>query len=131
PAPKTGVRRFLSALRRFQRGITEPIRIGRHRALTSSRIAAYLAGTKSPRLILGSGVHRTAGWLASDIAPTDGSAIYLDARRRLPFADDALDYVFAEHMLEHISYSSGAALVREIFRVLRPGGIFRVATPDL
>jgi len=129
--PKSPTRQLLSLLRRGQRALSEPLRITHHRLATRSRIAAYMASTASPRLILGSGVHRRPGWLASDIAPTDGSAIFIDARRRLPFGDGTLSYVFAEHMLEHIPYSSGAILAREVMRVLRPGGVFRVATPDL
>jgi len=129
--PKTGIRLLLSIGRTIQRGITEPIRLAAYRLLRRGQIARYLETTDTPGLILGSGVHRRPGWLASDICPTGGTAIYVDGRRRLPFADGVLAYVFAEHMIEHISYTDGVYLTREIFRVLKPGGVFRVATPDL
>jgi predicted SAM-dependent methyltransferase len=129
--PKTRARKFLSAIRSLERALTQPLRIAWYHMGRGRRIADYLAGTDTPSLILGSGVHRHPGWLASDIAPGHGDAIFLDGRRRLPFADNTLAYVFAEHMIEHIAYRDGVFLAAEIFRVLRPGGVFRVATPDL
>lgn len=84
-----------------------------------------------PALILGAGSQLRAGWLASDLAPTKAEIIPIDATQPLPFADDSFAYVFAEHMIEHIDYSDGRNLMREIHRVLRPGGVIRIATPDL
>jgi SAM-dependent methyltransferase len=57
--------------------------------------------------------------------------IFLDATKQLPFRDNAFDYVFSEHMIEHISYRDGMGLLKEIFRILKPGGKLRLATPDL
>jgi predicted SAM-dependent methyltransferase len=56
---------------------------------------------------------------------------YCDATGRYPFEDDAFDYVFTEHMIEHVPYAGGKSLVRECLRVLKPGGKLRIATPDL
>jgi len=44
---------------------------------------------------------------------------------RLPFANDTFDVVFARAVLHHTSDLDGAC--REMFRVLRPGGIFIAA----
>jgi SAM-dependent methyltransferase len=44
---------------------------------------------------------------------------------RLPFADDTFDLVFARAVLHHTRDLEGAC--REMFRVLRPGGIFIAA----
>jgi predicted SAM-dependent methyltransferase len=55
----------------------------------------------------------------------------LDARQPLPFADSSFDFVFSEHLIEHIPFPAGCALLRECHRVLRPGGRIRIATPDL
>jgi SAM-dependent methyltransferase len=57
--------------------------------------------------------------------------IFLDATKRFPFDSNVLDYVFSEHMIEHISYKQGIAMMREIYRVLKPGGKVRIATPDI
>lgn len=38
---------------------------------------------------------------------------------------------FCEHMVEHIEYGNARRLFQEVYRILRPGGKFRVATPNL
>src|SRR5205814_992975 len=48
-----------------------------------------------------------------------------------PLPDASFDFVFSEHMLEHLSYEEGLACLRECRRVLRPGGRIRIATPSL
>ena len=45
----------------------------------------------------------------------------------LPFADESFDALVCSHVLEHLPNPKD--LVREILRVLRPGGIFLMATP--
>jgi predicted SAM-dependent methyltransferase len=37
----------------------------------------------------------------------------------------------AEHMIEHVEYQAAQVMLRECFRVLKPGGRVRCATPDL
>lgn len=45
-----------------------------------------------------------------------------------PFADSSLDFVIANHLLEHMEYPARALL--EFQRVLKPGGIVYLALPD-
>lgn len=110
---------------------TAPLKRLRQMAVRRRRIDAYLRGTRDPALIIGAGGQRRAGWLSSDLDPRDPETIRIDATKRLPFPDGSLAYVFAEHMIEHIDYRQGQALVGEVLRVLRPGGVLRIATPDL
>jgi predicted SAM-dependent methyltransferase len=49
----------------------------------------------------------------------------------LPFADGAVSQVFAEHLIEHLTPREGRLLCSEMRRVLRPGGLLRMSTPDL
>lgn len=46
---------------------------------------------------------------------------------RLPFPENSFDRVASHHVLEHVD--NQAAYLREVFRVLRPGGRFVVNTP--
>jgi predicted SAM-dependent methyltransferase len=47
------------------------------------------------------------------------------------FADASVDLVYASHCLEHFSYHHVGAVLREWTRVLRPGGMLRIAVPDV
>lgn len=70
------------------------------------------------------------GWLNTDRDPLPG-VIHLDAARPFPLPDRSFDYVFAEHVIEHLTRERGAAMLAECRRVLKPGGRVRIATPDL
>lgn len=54
-------------------------------------------------------------------------AVLADVSRGLPFSDTAFDIVLCEQVLEHLD-DPGAAL-REIARVLRPGGLLVAGVP--
>jgi len=82
------------------------------------------------KLQIGCGANLLDDWLNTDVNPTP-RIIFLDATRRLPFANSTFNYVFCEHMIEHIEYQKAAQFVREVYRILRPGGKFRAAIPDL
>lgn len=57
--------------------------------------------------------------------------IRLDARERLPFAARSFSWIYAEHMIEHLDLMDAMHWLREIKRVLQPGGLVRLTTPDL
>jgi predicted SAM-dependent methyltransferase len=38
--------------------------------------------------------------------------------------------VFSEHCLEHVTLAAAKALLREVHRILQPGGVVRLAVPD-
>lgn len=46
----------------------------------------------------------------------------------LPFADESFDAVFYHHVIEHVEEPDGS--LRELARVLRPGGLIFVGTPN-
>jgi SAM-dependent methyltransferase len=53
------------------------------------------------------------------------------ASTKLPMKDSSCSCIYAAHTLEHIRYPEDASFVLgEIFRVLRPGGVFRLVVPD-
>nr|UXE45154.1 hypothetical protein Hi04_10k_c4335_00013 [uncultured bacterium] len=54
----------------------------------------------------------------------------IDLTRTLPFADESFDGVFCEHVLEHFSFNDAKKLAREVRRILRPNGFFRIVVPD-
>jgi len=94
-------------------------------------VRGYLAAPGPKKLHLGCGPREIGGWLNADLTPATDTILRLDASRPFCFADDSFDYVFSEHMIEHIDYGSGAVMLAECFRILKPGGRIRISTPDL
>jgi|TARA_B110000495_G_C23000720_1_gene590545 predicted SAM-dependent methyltransferase len=56
---------------------------------------------------------------------------FLDLRYPLPFKDNSFEGCFSEHTLEHLYPSEANRLFKEVYRILKPGAILRVITPDL
>lgn len=49
----------------------------------------------------------------------------------LLYPDESADYVVLHHVLEHFGCGEAAGLIKEAYRVLKPGGSLRVYVPDL
>lgn len=90
----------------------------------------YFQTVAEPKLQVGGGWHRLEGWLNADIDLIPG-VMLMDATKEFPFASESMQFVYSEHMIEHISFEQGALMLKECYRVLRKGGAIRVTTPDL
>ncbi len=53
-----------------------------------------------------------------------------DLLMRLPLPGNVVNRFQSQDVFEHIEYSRLPAIIEEIFRVLRPGGLFRMSVPD-
>lgn len=81
------------------------------------------------KLHLGCGPHLLPGWVNID---AKGGDIRMDLRWPLPFPNASARYVFASHVLEHFYRKMEVPpLVKEIRRILAPGGVLRVVVPDV
>lgn len=94
-------------------------------------IQQYLDAHAVKSLHIGAGGNVLKGWLNTDLEPQLAEIIYLDVSDPLPFDDGSLDFIFNEHLIEHLPHELGAFHLKECHRVLRPGGRVRIATPDL
>ncbi|HOZ05050.1 MAG TPA: methyltransferase domain-containing protein [Arenimonas sp.] len=85
--------------------------------------------SKNLQLHIGSGPYILDGWINLDIFPAQLSTNVLWG---LPFTNGQCRYVFLSHLLEHLFYPTDAmGLLKEIHRVLEPGGIVRIVVPDI
>jgi SAM-dependent methyltransferase len=50
--------------------------------------------------------------------------------RPLPFTTESVDAVYSSHLLEHLHVEDAKLLAKEIYRILRSGGICRLLVPD-
>ena len=91
----------------------------------------YILQSHVRKLHLGCGWNLLPGWLNMDYLPESRDALYLDARRPFFFRDETFDYVFSEHMIEHIPYHDGRNMLGECHRILKRCGKIRISTPDL
>lgn len=81
------------------------------------------------RVHIGCGTSRIDGWLNIDRSPP--ADLVWDVRRGLPLPTATAQYVFTAHFLEHLDPDVEApALLGEIRRVLRVGGVLRIVVPD-
>ena len=116
--------------------------------------------TQGPKLLhLGCGLTAPQGWTNVDgslnawlaqrprlkafgvalrVVPRDKAAVpwptnilIADLRKRLPFPDGSFDAVYSSHTIEHLHRDGALKLLREAWRVLRPGGRCRTLVPDL
>jgi SAM-dependent methyltransferase len=96
----------------------------------------------------GCGFCSPEGWLNFDASPTlrlqkipvmgrwapvkfPASVRYGDIRKGLPVADGSADGVYCSHVLEHLALEDFRKALKNTFRILRPGGVFRLVLPDL
>lgn len=51
--------------------------------------------------------------------------------KRLPIESNTLKVAYTSHVIEHLSDRAVRYLFEEVYRCLRPGGFFRIVSPDL
>ena len=98
----------------------------------------------------GCGLSVAEGWLNFDASPTlrvstlpvvgrlarrktnfPSLAKFGDVTKRLPVKDGAAKRVYCSHVLEHLSYEDCLYALRETYRIMKPGAVFRGVMPDL
>ena len=72
----------------------------------------YFSKNSVKKLHIGCGSNILDGWLNSDYYPPLASVLHLDATKRFPFEDNTFDYVFSEHVIEHIAFSGACICCR-------------------
>jgi predicted SAM-dependent methyltransferase len=81
------------------------------------------------RIEVGAWNTRREGWISTDVHWR--SQTYLDATRKWPVADNSVDYIYADNVVEHLTLEQNRFFFEESQRVLRPDGRIRLVTPDI
>lgn len=71
------------------------------------------------------------GWTNIDVDPATPEVMKADIIKGLPFPDNSFDVVYHSNVLEHLPSHMGNDMIRECYRVLKPGGVIRINVPDL
>ncbi|SRR5579884_35640 len=83
------------------------------------------------RLNWGCGPNPPPNWMNSDKLAGPGIQISRDIRDGLPLEDDSIQYIVSIHALQDLPYLDVVPALRELLRVLEPGGVLRLSLPDL
>lgn len=75
------------------------------------------------KLHLCCGANYIEGWHNQDME--------CDITKPLPYPNGSVAFVFCEHGIEHTTHQQAWRFFEECFRVLQPGGVVRIAIPDL
>jgi predicted SAM-dependent methyltransferase len=86
-------------------------------------------GKRDLKLNIGCGSNIVAGWINIDLGgPSE--VFHWDCRRGLPFDNESVIRIFAEHVFEHLDPVTGSAFLQECRRCLQPAGVLRIIVPD-
>jgi SAM-dependent methyltransferase len=101
------------------------LEVSLNEANSPRRVVAIAAPLKSPglKINLGCGSNKLDGWQNFDSQ--------IDISKPLPFPENSADYIFAEHVVEHVDYYGAIAFFKECHRVIKPCGVVRIAVPSL
>jgi predicted SAM-dependent methyltransferase len=71
----------------------------------------------------GCGGNKLAGWENYDAE--------VDITKPLPFSDNSTDYIFAEHVVEHLDCREAFNFFTECYRILNKDGQIRICVPSI
>lgn len=93
-------------------------------------IENYLKTNAIKKLQIGCGKNVLEGWLNTDLNYSENIA-YLDAGTVFPLESNVLDCIYSEHLFEHLTINQQINMLNEGMRVLKKGGIMRIAMPNV
>lgn len=71
----------------------------------------------------GCGGNLLSGWKNHDAE--------VDISKPLPYRNETVDFIYAEHCIEHTAPGDAWNFLTECLRILKPGGVLRLAFPDI
>lgn len=87
--------------------------------------------TAAVKLYVGSRDFKPDGYLTVDIDPAMKPDIVADITDMRPVTDRSVDELVAGHVLEHVDWPDGYLAFSEFARVLKSGGVLKIALPDM
>jgi GT2 family glycosyltransferase len=93
-------------------------------AITTNSLAQGLC------LNLGCGRRKLEGFINIDNRAEVDPDVVCDVTCRIPYKDNSIDLIQADDFLEHVPQNKVIFVMEEIWRVLKPGGVFKSSTPD-
>lgn len=124
-------KRFLTTGKRRQVYVWDLVRLGTLVVWPYYRVRASVGRYDGAKVNGGAGASRLPGWLNIDANPLRSPQIWADMRNRWPFREASIAAIVSSHFLEHLFDNELDHVLREMYRVLRPGGYLRTSVPSL
>ncbi|MEP7375337.1 MAG: methyltransferase domain-containing protein [Chitinophagaceae bacterium] len=70
-------------------------------------------------------------WLNADMMSIGDDVVKCNFLDGIPFETGRFDLVYHSHVLEHFAKADGEKFIAECYRILKPGGVIRIALPNL
>ena len=70
-------------------------------------------------------------WVNADMIPLGDGVIECNFLNGIPMTDNEFDLVYHSHVLEHFAKADGEKFINECYRIIKPGGVIRIALPNL
>ena len=80
---------------------------------------------------LGSGHWKFEGWVNVDLDLASRPDVCADLAAGLPFRDACADFMHSEDFIDQLDLEHAHRFLRECHRILKPGGVIRILTPDV
>lgn len=80
---------------------------------------------------LGCGSKFLEDWINIDLTSSSNFVIKHNFLKGIPLESNSSDIVYHSHVIEHLPKTQAQPFINECHRVLKPGGIIRIATPNL
>lgn len=89
------------------------------------------SGQEAVKINLGSGHWKLPGWVNVDIDSGSRPDVLADLSAPLPFRASVADFMHTEDFLDQLDLDGARRFLRECHRILKPGGVIRILTPDV
>ncbi len=83
------------------------------------------------KINLGSGHFKLDGWVNIDLDEQSRPDVLVNLAANLPFSDEVAEFMHTEDFIDQLDLADAARFLHECHRVLKPGGVLRVLTPDV
>ena len=118
-----------------------PVEIVPHEAVEGNwkESHKYLPFSPGLKLNIGSAIDQFYhNWINIDVNNLLGDAQLMGTRFRhmdvslgIKERDDSVDAIVTSHLIEHFNRKDGKSFLKDCFRIMKSGGVLRVAVPDL